>query len=63
MTGCASFHGTVPAAHAEALSYLAHNCRAEPAWDVRAVPSRYCSMDLMPAEAVNANRPSPPCRR
>ena len=28
MTGCASFHGTVPAAHAEALSYLAHNCRA-----------------------------------
>lgn len=54
MTGCGSLHGTVPAAHAEALSYLAHCCRAAPEWDVRAVPSRYCSMDLMPAEAVNA---------
>jgi putative hemolysin len=54
MTGCASFPGTVPAAHAEALTYLAHHCRTNPAWDVRAVPQRYCSMDLMPIEAVNA---------
>jgi putative hemolysin len=54
MTGCASFHGTVPAAHAEALTYLAHHCRTSPAWDVRAVAGRYCSMDLMPIEAVNA---------
>lgn len=53
MAGCASFHGTVPAAHAEALSYLAQNCRAAPEWDVRAVPSRYVSMDLMPAEAID----------
>jgi putative hemolysin len=52
MTGCASFHGTVPAAHAEALSYLAHHCRARREWDVRAVASRYCTMDLMPAEAI-----------
>ncbi len=52
MTGCASFHGTVPAAHAEALSYLAHNCRASLEWDVRAVSGRYCPMDLMPAEAI-----------
>ena len=43
MTGCASFHGTVPAAHAEALSYLAHNCRASLEWDVRAVSGRYCA--------------------
>jgi putative hemolysin len=53
MTGCASFHGTVPAAHAEALSFLAQNCRADDQWDVRAVISRYHTMDLMPSEAVN----------
>ncbi|QPC88543.1 GNAT family N-acetyltransferase [Mesorhizobium sp. NBSH29] len=53
MTGCASFHGTQPAAHAEALSYLAHYCRTEPEWDVRAVVGRYRSMDLMPREAIN----------
>jgi putative hemolysin len=54
MTGCASFHGTVPAAHAEALSYLAHHCRTKPQWDVRAVPGRYSAMDLMPREEINA---------
>jgi putative hemolysin len=53
MTGCASFHGTVPAQHAEALSYLAHHCRALPPWDVRAVEDRYCAMDMMPVEAVS----------
>ena len=53
MTGCASFHGTVPASHAEALSYLAHHCRPDPSWDVRAVEGRYCAMDMMPAEAVS----------
>lgn len=52
MTGCASFQGTVPAAHAEALSYLAHNCRAGFEWNVRAVPERYYPMDLMPSEAI-----------
>jgi putative hemolysin len=53
MTGCASFHGTVPAAHAESLSYLAQNFRTSSTWDVRAVPGRYFSMDMMPREAVN----------
>jgi putative hemolysin len=52
MTGCASFHGKVPAAHAEALSYLAYNCRASMEWDVRAVAGRYCAMELMPPDAV-----------
>jgi putative hemolysin len=52
MTGCASFPGVVPAAHAMALSYLAQNHRASGEWDVRAVPSRYRIMDLMPSEAV-----------
>lgn len=54
MAGCASFRGTVPAAHAEALTYLAHHCRAGREWDVRALPKRYRTMDLMPIEAVNA---------
>lgn len=54
MTGCASFPGIDPAAHAEALSYLAHHCRAGADWDIRAVPERYQAMDLMPADAINA---------
>ncbi|MCO5155947.1 MAG: GNAT family N-acetyltransferase [Aquamicrobium sp.] len=54
MTGCASFHGTVPAAHAEALSFLAQNCLAEGDWRISAVASRFHAMDLMPGEAVNA---------
>src|SRR5690606_17884328 len=41
------------AAHAQALSFLAANCRAEPKWDVRALAPRYHTMDLMPIEAVN----------
>jgi putative hemolysin len=53
MTGCASFHGTKPAAHAEALSFLSQNCRAAAEWDVRAVAGRYCPMDLIPREALN----------
>ena len=54
MAGCASFHGTIPAAHAEALSFLAQNCVGRDEWAVRAVSVRYASMDLMPAEAINA---------
>ena len=54
MTGCASFAGTVPAAHAHALSLLAHRYRAVPEWDVVAVPERFNRMDLMPEEAVDA---------
>lgn len=53
MTGCASFSGTVPAAHAEPLSFLAQNYPASSAWDVRAVPERYQAMDLMPGEAID----------
>lgn len=53
MAGCASFHGTQPAQHARALSYLAHHCRTAPQWDVRAVAGRYRAMDLMPREAID----------
>jgi L-ornithine Nalpha-acyltransferase len=53
MFGCASFMGTIPAAHALALSFLYHNCRATPEWDVRALPQHHQPMDLMPLEAIN----------
>jgi putative hemolysin len=53
MAGCASFQGTMPAAHAEALSYLSHHCRTSGLGDVRAVASRYRTMDLMPVEAIS----------
>ena len=52
MVGCASFPGTDPMAHAEALTYLAHHCRTTSEWDVRAVPGRYHSMKLMPLDKV-----------
>jgi putative hemolysin len=53
MVGCASFPGTDPAAHAEALTYLAHHCRTASDWDVRAVAGRFHPMKLMPIDAVN----------
>lgn len=53
MVGCASFPGTVPAAHAQSLSWLAQNFSAQGSWRVRALPSRHASMDLMPTEAIN----------
>lgn len=54
MSGCASFHGTDPAVHAEPLSFLARTCRATPEWDVRAVAGRYQPMDLLGDRPVNA---------
>jgi len=54
MTGCASFAGTSPAVHAQALSFLAHHCRAEGPWQVSAIASRHHPMALLPAEAVDA---------
>lgn len=53
MVGCASFPGADPAAHAEALTYLAHHCRTGADWDVRAIGRRYHRMAMMPIEAVN----------
>jgi putative hemolysin len=53
MVGCASFPGITPAQHAQSLSYLAAHCSAQWPWSVRAVRRRYCSMDLMPAEAID----------
>lgn len=53
MFGCASFHGTVPEAHALPLSFLHHHCRANEEWDVKALDHHYRSLDMMPAEGIN----------
>ena len=53
MFGCASFPGTDPERHAMALSYLHHNHLPPPEWRVRALPERFVSMNLMPADQVN----------
>lgn len=54
MAGCASFHGRIPAAHAESLSFLTQNFPTAPEYAVRALPWRYVGMDLVPAEAIKA---------
>jgi L-ornithine Nalpha-acyltransferase len=53
MFGCASFAGTVPAAHALALSFLHHNARAKDDWRVAATSATRACMDLIPVEAVD----------
>ncbi|OXT01933.1 hypothetical protein B7H23_03040 [Notoacmeibacter marinus] len=56
MIGCASFAGTVPAAHAEALSFLAHHAPADRAFACPAVAGRGIPTDMMPAEALATKR-------
>lgn len=53
MFGCASFAGTDPKALALPLSYLHHFHRAPEEIRVRAVPSQYVEMNLMPKEAID----------
>lgn len=54
MFGCASFSGTVPAAHAKAMSFIYHHARSDDHWQVNAHESNRHSMDFMPEEAVSA---------
>lgn len=56
MFGCASFPGAIPAEHALALSFLHHKVRARDEWSVAALPALARSMDLMPAEGVDARK-------
>jgi L-ornithine Nalpha-acyltransferase len=56
MFGCGSFPGIFPEMHALALSFLHHNVAATGTWSVKARPSLYRTMDLMPEEALNAKR-------
>ena len=53
MIGCASFEGTDPSAHAEALSFLHHTALAPEDWRVRAHEHLRVDMNMMPREAVN----------
>lgn len=55
MMGCASFEGTDPDKHAEALSFLYHNALAPEEWRVRAHDNLYVDMNRMPADKI-ANR-------
>jgi putative hemolysin len=66
MFGCASFAGTDPQALAMPLSYLHHFHRSPPELRVRAIPSLYVEMNLMPKEAIDpkeALRALPPLLR
>jgi len=53
MFGCASLAGTDLEALAPALSYLYHNHLAPPEWRVRALPSRFERMDMLPSDAID----------
>ncbi|NBX73869.1 MAG: GNAT family N-acetyltransferase, partial [Alphaproteobacteria bacterium] len=52
MFGCASFPGTNPHKHAEALSYLYYNHLAPPMLRARALPEHYVDMRMLPAEKL-----------
>lgn len=54
--GCASFPGIDPAEHKVALSYLYHRHLAPPEYRARALPGRYVSMDMVPADQINEKR-------
>jgi putative hemolysin len=53
MFGCASFEGTIPAAHALPLSFLHHFAATPEGESARAHPWNHTTMDLMPVEAVD----------
>lgn len=52
MTGCASFAGVDPSAHALSLSYLHHYHSADEHWHAAAHSDRFHAMDLMPKDAI-----------
>lgn len=56
MFGCASFHGTDPAQHAMALSYLHHYHLAPENLRPASLPERFINMNLMPKEAVDVKQ-------
>ena len=63
MMGCASFDGTNPEEHAEALTWLAHKAVAPDDWRVTALPERYVEMRRRPIDTIDgrsAMRALPP---
>src|SRR5882757_8731418 len=56
MFGCASFPGTDPSQHAQAMSYLHHHHLAPPEIRVRALAGRYVKMDMLERDAYDARK-------
>jgi len=56
MFGCASFPGTDPVQHAQALSYLYHHHLAPPEIRVRALATRYVKMEMIEPGAYDARK-------
>lgn len=53
MIGCASFEGTDPTRHAQALSFLHHNAQATDAWRCRAHDHLRVDMNMMAKDKVD----------
>jgi len=56
MFGCASFPGTDPSQHTQAMSYLYHHHLAPPEIRVRALASRYVKMDMLERDSYDARK-------
>jgi L-ornithine Nalpha-acyltransferase len=56
MFGCASFPGTDPSQHAQAMSYLYHHHLAPPEIRVHALASRYINMEMLPAGSYDPRK-------
>jgi putative hemolysin len=56
MFGCASFPGTDPSQHAQAMSYLHHHHLAPTEIRVRALASRYVKMDMLERDSYDARK-------
>jgi L-ornithine Nalpha-acyltransferase len=56
MFGCASFDGVDPAAHARALSFLAHHAGSGPDWRAGALPTRRADVALVAREDIDMRR-------
>ncbi len=56
MLGCASFEGTDPMAHREALSFLAQNIASQESWKVKALSNRHHPMNLVPQGSYDFKR-------
>jgi putative hemolysin len=56
MFGCASFPGTDPVQHAQAMSCLYHHHLAPPEIRARALASRYVKMDMLERDSYDARK-------
>jgi L-ornithine Nalpha-acyltransferase len=60
MLGCASFEGTDPTAHAEALNFIAQSAPTPPDWRVNAQPDRHHATPVASYDAKRALANMPP---